>query len=114
VLRTSPSITPRCPCARSGCHSQAAGLESLTPHGIRHSVASLYLGAGTSPNVVGRILGQDSIAATLDLYGHLLPDEMDRWAASLGGITELMCPRPGVSSCDNSVASADWSTSCMR
>jgi integrase len=29
------------------------------------------------------ILGHASITMTLDLYGHLYPDEMDRWAARL-------------------------------
>jgi hypothetical protein len=30
------------------------------------------------------ILGHASITMTLDLYGHLYPDEMDRWAERLG------------------------------
>jgi hypothetical protein len=30
------------------------------------------------------ILGHASIAMTLDLYGHLDPDEMDRWAERSG------------------------------
>ena len=33
-----------------------------------------------------RILGHASIAITLDLYGHLYPDEMDTWAGHLDGV----------------------------
>jgi integrase len=62
------------------------GLAGLTPHGLRHTAASLYVAAGTPPKVVQRILGHASIAITLDLYGHLYPDEMDTWAAHLDGI----------------------------
>lgn len=69
-----------------------AGMTGLTPHGLRHTAASLYIAAGTPPKVVQRILGDGSIAITLDLYGHLYPDEMDRWADRLGEIAEQMWP----------------------
>ncbi|WP_298326995.1 site-specific integrase [Haloactinopolyspora sp.] len=65
---------------------RAAGLDGLTPHGLRHTAASLYISAGTPPKVVQRILGHASITVTLDLYGHLYPDEMDTWADRLGDI----------------------------
>jgi integrase len=67
---------------------RAAGLDGLTPHGLRHTAASLYIAAGTPPKVVQRILGHASISITLDLYGHLYPDEMDTWADRLGEIAE--------------------------
>jgi hypothetical protein len=39
------------------------------------------------------ILGHASITMTLDLYGHLYPDEMDRWAARLGQrAVSNLCP----------------------
>jgi len=66
--------------------TNAAGLDGLTPPGLRHTAASLYIAAGTPPKVVQRILGHASIAITLDLYGHLYPDEMDTWATRLGDI----------------------------
>jgi hypothetical protein len=40
--------------------------------------------AGTPPKVLQTILAHASITMTLDLYGHLYPDEMDRWAELLG------------------------------
>lgn len=61
----------------------------------RHTAASLYIAAGTPPKVVQRILGHGSVAITLDLYGHLYPDEMDRWAVRLGEIAERMRPECG-------------------
>jgi integrase len=72
-----------------------AGVDGLTPHGLRHTAASLYIAAGTPPKVVQRILGHSSVAITLDLYGHLYPDEMDRWADRLGEIAERMRPECG-------------------
>jgi len=74
----------------------AAGLHGLTPHGLRHTAASLYIAAGTPPKVVQRILGHASIAITLDLYGHLYPDEMDTWADRLDGLSHgQMWPEGG-------------------
>ena len=64
---------------------RAAGFDGLTPHGLRHTAASLYIAAGTPPKVVQRIMGHASVAFTLDVYGHLYPDEMDIWAARLDG-----------------------------
>lgn len=46
---------------------KAAGLEGLTPHGLRHAAASLYISAGTPPKVVQCILGHASVTMTMDL-----------------------------------------------
>ncbi|NEE02073.1 tyrosine-type recombinase/integrase [Phytoactinopolyspora halotolerans] len=74
---------------------RAAGLDGLTPHELRHTAASLYIAAGTPPKVVQRILGHASITITLDLYGHLYPDEMDQWADRLGEIAATVWPERG-------------------
>jgi integrase len=74
---------------------KAADLDGLTPHGLRHTAASLYISAGTPPKVVQRILEHASITITLDLYGHLYPDEMDTWADRLGDIAASMWPERG-------------------
>jgi len=53
---------------------KAAGLPGhFTPHGLRHSYASLLLQAGVSPVYVQRQLGHTSIQMTVDLYGRWLP-----------------------------------------
>ena len=47
---------------------------------MRHTAASLWLGAGADPKVVQRILGHASVAKTMDLYGHLIDDNL--WDAA--------------------------------
>ncbi|MGW0229435.1 tyrosine-type recombinase/integrase [Actinopolymorpha singaporensis] len=51
-------------------------MQGLAIHGFRHTAASLYISSGTPPKVVQRILGHGSVMITMDLYGHLYPDEM--------------------------------------
>ncbi|MGH3218637.1 MAG: tyrosine-type recombinase/integrase [Streptosporangiaceae bacterium] len=53
-------------------------------HDLRHSAASLMIQAGYPPKMLQEILGHASITTTLDLYGHLYPGEMDRYADRLG------------------------------
>jgi integrase len=43
-------------------------------HDLRHTAATLLLLAGVHPKVVSEMLGHASIAITLDLYSHVLPD----------------------------------------
>lgn len=50
---------------------EAAGLEPITPHILRHTCATLHMDAGTSHLVVKSILGHASIQMTVDLYGHV-------------------------------------------
>lgn len=49
----------------------AAGLPRLTPHGMRHTAATLALEAGEAPKVVQQRLGHSSVAMTLAKYGHV-------------------------------------------
>jgi integrase len=51
-----------------------AGLPLIRIHDLRHTAATLLLLAGVHPKVVSEMLGHASIAITLDLYGHVLPD----------------------------------------
>lgn len=50
-------------------------------HDLRHTHASLLLGAGVPIKVVSERLGHTTIAMTMDVYGHLLPG-MDADAAA--------------------------------
>jgi integrase len=45
----------------------------ITPHGLRHTFASLLLSAQVSPAYVQRQLGRASIKLTADTYGRWLP-----------------------------------------
>lgn len=60
------------------------GIEGLVPHGLRHTTASLAISAGANVKVVQRMLGHATAAMTLDLYGHLLDDDLSGVADALG------------------------------
>jgi integrase len=53
---------------------EAAGLDRLKYHGLRHSAATLLLTDGTPLFDVSRILGHAQIQTTADIYGHLQPE----------------------------------------
>jgi len=55
----------------------STGLGPLTPHGLRHTAASLAIAAGANVKVVQTMLGHKSATMTLDLYGHLFADQLD-------------------------------------
>ena len=56
-----------------------AGLPAwATPHALRHYYASLLIRSGASVKVVQARLGHASAKTTLDVYGHLWPDDEDR------------------------------------
>jgi integrase len=81
---------------------ERAGLPSwATPHDLRHYYASLLIRSGASVKVVQRRLGHASAKTTLDIYGHLWPDDEDRTRAAidaeLGTALEppAAVPRPG-------------------
>jgi integrase len=66
-----------------------AGVPKLTPHGLRHTWASLALAAAVNPKVVSERLGHATVSFTLDVYSHVLPglqeDAAVRVAALLDG-----------------------------
>lgn len=49
----------------------ATGVTAITLHGLRHTAATLLMGAGVSPRIVADMLGHASIATTLDQYSHV-------------------------------------------
>src|ERR1017187_9268741 len=55
----------------------AIGKPRLTPHGLGHTAASLAIAAGGNVKVVQQMLGHATASMTLDLYGHLFPDQLD-------------------------------------
>jgi integrase len=69
-----------------GC--AAIGIEGLVPHGLRHTTASLAISADANVKVVQRMLGHATAAMTLDLYGHLLDDDLAAVADALGKAIE--------------------------
>jgi len=49
----------------------------ITPHGLRHTAASLAIASGATPKAVQRMLGHKSAAMTLDTYADLFEDDLD-------------------------------------
>ncbi|WP_230329593.1 tyrosine-type recombinase/integrase [Nocardia aurantiaca] len=58
-------------------------LSGVVPHGLRHTAASLAISAGANIKVVQRMLGHKTATLTLDLYGHLFPDDLDAVAKGM-------------------------------
>ena len=61
-------------------HSRTAALPAIPLHGLRHSHATLALSSGVNPRIVSGRLGHPTVALTLDVYSHVLPQQ-DRGAA---------------------------------
>lgn len=53
---------------------ERAGLGHLTPHSLRHGVATLMLTAGVPMRVISEQLGHRNPALTARIYAHVVPD----------------------------------------
>jgi len=60
----------------------ATGVPRIPFHGLRHTHATLLMGAGVHPKVVSERLGHADISLTLSTYSHVLP-QMQQEAASI-------------------------------
>jgi integrase len=63
---------------------KAAGVKTITFHGLRHTCATLALKAGVPVKVVSERLGHKRIEMTLNIYAHALPSMQQEAAAKLG------------------------------
>lgn len=63
-----------------------AGLPNICWHDLRHGCGSLLLSEGVPVKVVQEILGHSSMAVTMDIYAHVLPDMQERAAAAMDGL----------------------------
>lgn len=52
---------------------ERAGLERLTPHGLRHGAATLMLAAGADMKTIQEQLGHESMTTTHRVYAHVAP-----------------------------------------
>lgn len=55
-------------------HEAAHDFPRITSHVFRHTFATRAIEAGMPPQVLKTILGHSSLAMTMDLYSHVLPD----------------------------------------
>ena len=63
---------------------RTAGVPRIRFHDLRHTAATLLLLQGIHPKVVSEMLGHASVAITLDLYSHVLPNMQRQAADELG------------------------------
>jgi len=66
--------------------TSAAGLQGFRVHDLRHTAASVWLGARADPKVVQRVLGHATASMTMDLYGHLVDANLWEAAQAIGDI----------------------------
>jgi integrase len=81
--------------------ADAVGVDGMHPHELRHTAASLAIAAGANVKVVQTMLGHKSATMTLDLYGHLFPDQLDEGAdvlhaAHVAATVPQACPTSNV------------------
>ncbi len=69
---------------------QAAGIEGLRPHDVRHTAASLAIQSGANVKLVQQMLGHASAARMLDVYGGLFGDDLDSVADRLDSLVPQM------------------------
>ncbi len=51
-------------------------IEPIAPHGLRDTFATRAIESGMNPQTLKKILGHSSLAMTMDLYAHVLPNTM--------------------------------------
>ena len=71
------------------------GRVGFTPHGLRHTFASLHLARGTPIKWIQSRGGWASAKLVLDLYGHFLPSDYSGFADALGEVTPGSPKPPG-------------------
>ena len=63
--------------------AERAGVHDVTPHGLRHTAASLAHQAGASVVTISRMLGHSSPLVTMKVYSHWYEDDLDAVAERL-------------------------------
>lgn len=56
---------------------ERAAIGHVTPHELRHTAAALWIDQGANPVTVQRRMGHKDVRTTLQLYGHLFPEQDD-------------------------------------
>lgn len=65
---------------------KAANVRRISFHGLRHTCATLLLGAGVPVHEVAARLGHSEASMTLNIYAHALPSQQKAAAAKLGAL----------------------------
>src|ERR1035438_7879874 len=65
---------------------EAAGIEKLRFHDLRHSCASFLLAHNVPVKMISEMLGHSSTTFTMDVYGHVLPRLQQQAATEMDAI----------------------------
>jgi integrase len=79
--------------------AKAAGVGGLTPHELRHTCASLAITARANVKVLQTLLGHKTATLTLDRYGHLFPDDLDKIADAFDVAAKTTADDPAPAGC---------------
>jgi integrase len=71
-----------------------AGVQPITPHDLRHYLASLLIASGADIKTVQARLRHASASTTLDVYGHLWPDADESTRAAIGAVIAARLQSP--------------------
>jgi len=63
-----------------------AGLTQIPLHGLRHTYATVALSSGINPRIVSGRLGHSTVAFTLDVYSHVLPQADEEAAVRIAAL----------------------------
>ncbi|MGZ5866973.1 MAG: tyrosine-type recombinase/integrase [Xanthobacteraceae bacterium] len=66
-------------------------------HGLRHSHASHMLASNVHPKIVQERLGHSSVAITMDIYSHLMPNMQTEAANSVDTVLRTAIEKRGKS-----------------
>ena len=69
-------------------HLREAALPRIPLHGLRHTYATLALSSGVNPRIVSGRLGHSTVALTLDIYSHVLPQADQEAADRIAALIE--------------------------
>jgi integrase len=70
-------------------HLREAALPRIPLHGLRHTYATLALSSGVNPRIVSGRLGHSTVALTLDIYSHVLPQADAEAAQKIATLIEV-------------------------
>ena len=60
--------------------------EHVHPHTLRHTFATRCIENGVPPQVLKTLLGHSTLAMTMDLYAHVLPDTKAEELQKIAGL----------------------------
>jgi integrase len=70
------------------CQAADEKFSRVTIHELRHTAASLTIASGANVKTVQSQLGHKTATMTLDLYGHLFPDDLDGVADKMDDLVQ--------------------------